>query len=138
LTEKHNINFIFYYFVSEERKAENFIQWIYNNKDDIYAGTAIYKGVRITPDLKITRYQVFISFLVYSAKLSSPLLIIDYHFTGIINLIYSFFTLIFGWWGIPFGPIYTIQVLYRNIRGGTRATIAQILVSQDYWERMKG
>ncbi|MFC5044845.1 hypothetical protein ACFSTE_21695 [Aquimarina hainanensis] len=27
-----------------------------------------------------------------------------------------------GWWGIPWGPIYTISSLYTNIRGGKDVT----------------
>ena len=31
-------------------------------------------------------------------------------------------SLLFGWWGIPWGPIYTIGTLYRNLRGGRDVT----------------
>ncbi|HPO05582.1 MAG TPA: hypothetical protein PLQ36_00565 [Candidatus Gracilibacteria bacterium] len=27
-------------------------------------------------------------------------------------------SLIFGWWGIPWGPIYTIKSLYQCLKGG--------------------
>ena len=34
------------------------------------------------------------------------------------GLPYSFFTFLLGWWGIPWGPIYTVQAIYRNFKGG--------------------
>ncbi|MDR3719680.1 MAG: J domain-containing protein, partial [Bryobacteraceae bacterium] len=27
-------------------------------------------------------------------------------------------TWLLGWWGIPFGPIYSVQAIYSNLRGG--------------------
>jgi hypothetical protein len=34
------------------------------------------------------------------------------------GLPYSFGTFLLGWWGIPWGPIYTVQAITRNFRGG--------------------
>lgn len=31
-------------------------------------------------------------------------------------------TLFLGWWGVPWGPIYSIQCLYTNLRGGRDVT----------------
>ena len=36
-------------------------------------------------------------------------------------------TLLLGWWGIPFGPVFTIRALYRNLAGGDEATVADLL-----------
>lgn len=35
---------------------------------------------------------------------------------------FTLITLVFGWWGIPWGPIYTIGSLYRNFTGGKDVT----------------
>ncbi|BEV06349.1 hypothetical protein QX233_21555 [Chryseobacterium gambrini] len=35
---------------------------------------------------------------------------------------YSLLTLFFGWWGIPFGPIFSIASFYRNFTGGKDIT----------------
>jgi hypothetical protein len=40
------------------------------------------------------------------------------------SLAYTTMTLLLGWWGIPWGFIYTPQVLYKNLRGGTDVTPA--------------
>jgi hypothetical protein len=41
----------------------------------------------------------------------------------------SALTLLLGWWGIPWGPIYTVQTLWVNFRGGrdvTQEVMAQV------------
>jgi hypothetical protein len=35
---------------------------------------------------------------------------------------YTLLTLVFGWWGFPWGPIYTIGSLIKNIGGGKDIT----------------
>jgi hypothetical protein len=37
---------------------------------------------------------------------------------------YTVMTFFLGWWGIPWGFIYTPQVIYKNLRGGTDITPA--------------
>jgi hypothetical protein len=31
-------------------------------------------------------------------------------------------SLLFGWWGIPWGPIYTVTSLFKNFGGGRDVT----------------
>lgn len=38
------------------------------------------------------------------------------------GLPYSALTLLFGWWGIPWGPIYSVSALANNFRGGHDVT----------------
>lgn len=35
---------------------------------------------------------------------------------------FSALTFLLGWWGIPWGPIYTIQTLWKNFSGGIDVT----------------
>lgn len=35
---------------------------------------------------------------------------------------YTLLTLVAGWWGIPWGPIYTIQSVTTNLQGGKDVT----------------
>jgi hypothetical protein len=43
---------------------------------------------------------------------------------------FTLLTLVAGWWGIPWGPIYTIQALTTNFRGGKNVT-AQVLAAMN-------
>ena len=38
------------------------------------------------------------------------------------SLPYTLLTFALGWWGIPWGPIYTIGSLYQNLSGGKDVT----------------
>ncbi len=38
------------------------------------------------------------------------------------GLPFTLLSLVDGWWGIPWGPIYTIQSVYNNSRGGKDVT----------------
>jgi hypothetical protein len=42
------------------------------------------------------------------------------------GLPFSLLSLVAGWWGIPWGPIYTVQSIYNNSRGGNDATAAVV------------
>ena len=44
------------------------------------------------------------------------------------GLVFSLISFFFGWWGIPWGPIYTIESFVVNFKGGRDVT-QQILAS---------
>lgn len=43
---------------------------------------------------------------------------------------YSLLTFVLGWWGIPWGPIYSIGSLYTNFSGGKDVT-QEVLASMN-------
>jgi hypothetical protein len=44
------------------------------------------------------------------------------------GLRFTFLSLLVGWWGIPWGPIYTVQSVWVNLRGGKDVTEAVMAV----------
>lgn len=46
---------------------------------------------------------------------------------------YTLLSFVVGWWGIPWGPIYTISAIYSNLTGGKDVTkeIIQTLNSNE-------
>jgi len=40
------------------------------------------------------------------------------------NFLCSLATIVFGWWGVPWGPVYSLQSLWNNLRGGVDASSA--------------
>ncbi len=38
------------------------------------------------------------------------------------GLIYSLISMLFGWWGFPFGPKYTLESIRTNMKGGKDVT----------------
>jgi hypothetical protein len=68
-------------------------------------------------------FQYCISILVMTFRRSS-----DIHFfragepRTAKGLPYCGISLLLGWWGIPWGPIWTISTTFRNLRGGLDVT----------------
>jgi len=42
--------------------------------------------------------------------------------TAMRALPYTLVSLVAGWWGLPWGPIWTVATVYRNTRGGRDVT----------------
>ena len=72
---------------------------------------------------KFVVYQYCVSLVFVSFKRSSDIYFVtaDRSFTGA-RLGYSLLSFIAGWWGVPWGPIFTIQSLWTNLAGGRDVT----------------
>jgi hypothetical protein len=72
---------------------------------------------------RIIVFQYCYSIIIFSFKRTSPAFLIKFGESpwnrGVKYSLISFF---FGWWGIPWGPIWTISTLYRNLKGGIDMT----------------
>jgi hypothetical protein len=72
---------------------------------------------------KFVIYRYAMSFLVITLKRPSDIYFVRSNEKAIVKgLPYTFLTLVLGWWGIPWGPIYSIQSLAKNLGGGTDVT----------------
>ncbi|HEY4380393.1 MAG TPA: hypothetical protein VGN01_08620 [Acidobacteriaceae bacterium] len=70
-------------------------------------------------------YQYCVSLLVVTFKRNSPVKFIRAGENAAVKgLPFTMLTLVLGWWGIPWGFIYTPQVIYKNLKGGTDITAA--------------
>ena len=50
--------------------------------------------------------------------------------------LFTAISLLVGWWGIPWGPIYTVQTMVMNLKGGkdvTREVIAALNPPRTAW-----
>ncbi len=72
---------------------------------------------------KFVVFQYCISILVMTFRRGSDIYFVRSDETaGKHGLKFSLLTLFLGWWGIPWGPIYSIGSLYTNLRGGKDVT----------------
>ncbi|HJQ13777.1 MAG TPA: hypothetical protein VJ830_03435 [Anaerolineales bacterium] len=72
---------------------------------------------------KFVMYQYCISILILTFKRSSSVYFIRHEENAVLKgLPFTLLSLLLGWWGIPWGPIYTIQSLWVNLRGGRDVT----------------
>jgi len=84
----------------------------------------------ISRGAKFVYFEFCIPFLMHNKRPSRTFYIKPEKSAFYIGLLYSFFTICFGWWSFPFGPIYTIQSIISNFRGGKNIT-AQVYSLMD-------
>ena len=72
---------------------------------------------------KFVIYQYSISVVILSFKRASDIYFVRSNESAVVKgLPYTLLSLVAGWWGIPWGPIFTIGTLYNNLRGGKDVT----------------
>jgi hypothetical protein len=72
---------------------------------------------------KLVRYQYCVSLLVITFRRSSEVYYIPAGESAVSKgLPWIALTLVAGWWGIPWGPIFSIQSLITNFKGGKDLT----------------
>lgn len=72
---------------------------------------------------KFVVFQYCVSVIVMTFKRSSAIYFIRPGHTALAPRVgLSILTLVFGWWGFPWGPIYSVQALWNNAIGGIDLT----------------
>jgi hypothetical protein len=68
-------------------------------------------------------FQFTISVIVMTFRRSSDIYFVRAGESAVLKgLPYTFLTLLLGWWGIPWGPIYSIGSLANSLSGGKDVT----------------
>ncbi|MCL2842590.1 MAG: hypothetical protein FWE28_03870 [Oscillospiraceae bacterium] len=74
-------------------------------------------------DGKLVSYQYAISVILVTFRRGSGIYFIKEGEQSFVQgLSYTIISLLLGWWGIPWGPIYTIGSIIKNCRGGIDVT----------------
>jgi hypothetical protein len=72
---------------------------------------------------KFVIYQYAISIVILSFKQGSDIYFVRSNESAVMKgLPYTLLTLAAGWWGIPFGPIFSLMALFNNLKGGKDVT----------------
>ncbi len=72
---------------------------------------------------KFIVFQYCFSILIMTFKRGSDIYFIKAGESTVRHSIgFTFITLFFGWWGIPWGPVHSIGALYTNLTGGKNIT----------------
>src|SRR4051812_40910225 len=72
---------------------------------------------------KFVMYPFAISIIVMTFRRSSDVYFVRAGESAVLKgLPFTFISLFFGWWGVPWGPIYSIGSLYTNLTGGKNVT----------------
>lgn len=76
---------------------------------------------------KFVLFQYCISVVVLTFRRPSDIYFLRQGENAVVKgLPFTLLSLVAGWWGIPWGPIYTIQSVYNNSRGGKDVTQAVV------------
>ncbi len=72
---------------------------------------------------KFVLYQYCISILILTFRRTSDVYFIRSDESAFKNGIgYTLISLVMGWWGFPWGPIYTVGAIFTNLTGGKDVT----------------
>ena len=72
---------------------------------------------------KFVIFEYAISLLIVTFKRSSDVYFIKAgESTFKYSILFTLVTIVFGWWGIPWGPIYSIGSILTNVSGGKDVT----------------
>ena len=81
---------------------------------------------------KFVMYQYTISVILMTFKRSSDIYFVRPHQSGaMVGLPFTLMSMVLGWWGFPWGPIYTIGSLYNNLSGGKDITKDVVLLMNE-------
>lgn len=112
----------------EEKKVPSaFINQLKDNRDEIMSSGWTYEGMLIEKNTIVTQFYFTYSLVTVSHKIPSRFYIVGQENTVFINFIYTFCSLVLGWWAIPDGPIFTLQTLYSNLKGGNNIRVGDIV-----------
>lgn len=104
-----------------------FVYWLTENLDAAHSGTATYQGAPIDRDTRVTQYHAAFSCIVLSFQFPSRFYVIGHDSTAVVAFFYTLSSLIFGWWGFPWGPGYTLGAVFGNLFGGSRQTVGDLI-----------
>jgi hypothetical protein len=108
-----------------ERKEAAFLRFLRRNRERIREGGVVYQGVRIRPSTVLVRYGFCVSCGVFSFRFTPGLWLP--RGSWLPRLGFSCISLVFGWWGIPWGLLWTPQTIIRNLSGGERTTVSALI-----------
>jgi hypothetical protein len=84
---------------------------------------------------KFVFFTYTVSIIVMTFKRPTDIYFVRSHENRVLKgMGWTVLSLFFGWWGIPWGPIYTIGTLFRNLAGGrdvTEEVLKSILEDRD-------
>jgi len=103
-------------------------QWLIANAEKIRNNNPVfYRSQRITGDTELVKHHLVFSILIMSFRMQTRWIIKNKEPRFGHALAASLYTLIYGWWGFPFGIYWTLVALWKNARGSTCVTVQDLL-----------
>lgn len=110
----------------ERYRAVAFLQWLHEQRDALRMGKIEYSGQAISRSTEVIQYRFCASMILFTVEFNTAFFPKrDGHSRSAV--VPTLVTCLLGWWGIPFGPFYTIAAVIHNIRGGQRRSVQELL-----------
>jgi hypothetical protein len=116
----------FWFLRREEAVRDHLLAFLNDNIEAVRAGTAEYRGQRLSYASRVYSFPIVMSFLVVTFSLQSRLVIGDESARGL-RFGSAFITVLLGPWGIPWGPIRTVRALITIARAPRGTNIGELL-----------
>lgn len=118
---------LFVYFRRERDEQKKLLHWLSVHRGAIEREGLHDKGTLVRPETQVTVYEATASFFLVTIRFKSRMYFPEAGDGTRARLVCSLASLLFGWWGVPWGPIWTLVALNRNLRGGQLATVGELV-----------
>lgn len=110
------------------KENESFMAWLVANAEKIRGNQlAFFRSQRITLDTELVRHHLVFSAIILSSRMQTRWIIKGKEPRFWNAVAASLYTLFYGWWGIPFGLIWTPVAVVKNLAGSTTIRVADLL-----------
>jgi len=112
--------------VLAEINQRKFLRWLESNLDALAAGETVFRGVKVSARTEVVTFDLAFSVVVASFKIPSQMFIVGQHRIWPWRIAYTLLSLVFGWWGVPYGPVYTVQAVHGNLKTVNRRRLTDV------------
>lgn len=123
---------LFIFAKREQHQADEFLAWLVAHRADLQSGTASYRGTEFDRDSEVAQFQLVISLFVVTSRFPSRFYVVGRDSLIPPAVMYTIYSAVFGWWEIPWGPIWTLGAIASNVTGGKRQRI------REFFSRLTG
>jgi hypothetical protein len=110
------------------KEDQRFTAWLIANAERIRNNEPVFfRSQRISPDTELVRHHLVISAIVMSFRMHTRWIIKGREPRFGHALRACLYTMLYGWWGFPFGIYWTIVALIKNIGGSTTVKVRDLL-----------
>lgn len=114
--------------MADAASQEKFLLWLFENQAAIKdGGGAVYEGERVTMKSFAVRYETCFSIIFMTMRNKTPMFLKDSAPARRSQITASILSYLFGWWGIPFGIIFTPIVVMNNIRSADKLVVEDVI-----------
>jgi len=110
------------------QENQRFTAWLVANAEKIRNNQLVYyRSQRISLETELVRHHLVFSALILSCRMQTRWIIKGKEPRLWNAFAASLYTLFYGWWGIPFGIVWTPVAVVKNLSGSTSVRVSELL-----------